>query len=193
VSNSRNIHGRRRGRGIRPWLLTAKLIGVICFVGGLGALAALAWGSPDPDASSPDPVTARAKWKFLVDCAHWILVPGTIGGAILAIVAGFCLWLQMPRRFLRMRWFQIKIALVVVLVPTFHLWGRSTALELHEALDKPARLSEVRPLWDRLAVIFLLAFLAMLLIVWVGRIKPRLGQRYGKAETPKAETPKSQI
>jgi len=177
-----NIHGRRRGRGIRPWLLTAKIIGVICFVGGLGALAALAWGSPFP----PD----REAWKLLVACAHWILVPGTIGGGILAILAGLCLWVQMPRGFLRMRWFLVKIALVVILIPAFHLWGRFTMLKLHAALDKPARIDEVPPLWDRMAIIFLLAFLVMLLIVWVGRIKPRLGQRYGKA---KAETGKAEI
>lgn len=177
-----NIHGRRRGRGIRPWLLTWKIIGVICFVGGLGALAALAWGSPQPQ--------DREEWRFLVECAHWILEPGTIGGGILAILAGVGLWLQMPRGFLRMRWFQVKIVLAAVLIPAFHLWGRFTALKLREALDKPARIDEVPPLWDRLAIVFLLAFLAMLLIVWVGRIKPRLGQRYGKAkaETGKAES-----
>ena len=191
MSDTGNIHGRRRGRGARPWLVAAKLTGVICFVGGLGALAALAWGCSDPDASSPgDPVMARAKWRFLVDCAHWILVPGTIGGGILAIAAGLGLWLQMPRGFLRMRWFLVKIVLAAILIPTFHLWGRFTALKLHEALDKPPRLPEAAPLWDRLAIIFLLAFLALLPIVWLGRIKPRLGQRYGKAnaETGKAES-----
>jgi len=181
MSNKGNIHGRRRGRGIRPWLLTAKIIGIICFVGGLGGAAALAWGSPLP--------SDRMTWKFLVECAHWLLVPGMIGGGILAILAGLWLWLQMPRGFLRMRWFKVKMVLAAVLIPAFHLWGRFTALKLHEALDKPARIDEVPPLWDRLAIVFLLAFLAMLLIVWVGRIKPRLGQRYGKA---KAETGKAQ-
>jgi hypothetical protein len=182
MADRANIHGRRRGRGIRPWLLMAKLVGVICFAGGLGSLAALAWGSPEP----PD----RMTWKFLADCAHWLLVPGTIGGGILAILAGICLWLQMPSAFLRMRWFRLKIVLVIVLIPAFHLWGRSTALMLHEALDKLARIDEVPPLWDRLAIIFLLAFFAMLLIVWIGRIRPRLGQRYGKAkaEMGKAES-----
>jgi hypothetical protein len=175
-----NIHGRRRGRGIRPWLLTAKIIGIICFVGGLGALAALAWGSPFP----PD----RGTWKFLVESAHWILVPGTIGGGILAILAGLGLWLQMPRGFLRMRWFQVKIILAAILIPAFHLWGRSTALKLHEALDKPARIDEVPPLWDWMAIIFLLAFLAMLSVVWLGRIKPRLGQKYGRGEKAEAES-----
>jgi hypothetical protein len=186
-----NVHGRRRGRGLRPWLLAAKILGVILFVGGLSALAGLAWGAPDPDASSPgDPVMARAKWKFLVECMHWLLVPATIGGGMVAIAAGLGLWLQMPRRFLRMRWFPVKIALAAILIPTFHLWGRSTALSLHEALDKPARLAEVRPLWDQLAIVFLLAFLAMLPIVWIARIKPRLGQRYGKA---KAESCSAEI
>ena len=175
-----NIHGRRSGRGIRPWLLMAKIIGVICFVGGLAAVTGLAWGSSVP--------ADRPGWKALVDGAYWILVPGTFGGGILAILAGLWLWLQMPRGFLRMRWFQVKIILAAVLIPAFHLWGRSTALKLREALDKPARLDEVPSLWDRLAIIFLLAFLAMLLIVWLGRIKPRLGQRYGRGETPKAES-----
>ena len=168
-----NEHGRRRGRGIRPWLILAKLIGLFCFIGGLFAAAGLMFGGPLP--------ADRAEWKLAAEYLHWIIVPGMVGGGILALAAGVCLWLQMPRVFLRMRWFKVKVVLVVVLVGGFHLWGRFTALMLHEALDKPARIAEVPPLWDRLSLILLLAFFAMLPIVYLGRVKPRLGQPIGPA------------
>ncbi|UCD74268.1 MAG: hypothetical protein JSV91_10805 [Phycisphaerales bacterium] len=168
-----NELGRRRGRGIRPWLILAKLIGLFCFIGGLAAAAGLACGSPAP--------ADRAEWKLAAEYLHWIIIPGMVGGGILALAAGGCLWLQMPRVFLRMRWFKVKIPLVVVLVGGFHLWGRFTARLLHEALDKPARIAEVPLIWDRLSLILLLAFFAMLPIVYFGRVKPRLGQPIGPA------------
>lgn len=167
---------RRRGRGIRPWLLTVKLFGVILFVGGLAASAGLMYGAP----AAAD----LRERRLLAECVHWILIPGTIGGGILAIAAGMSLWLQMPRTFLRMRWFRLKLLLLVVLVPTFHLLGRLTAMKLYTVLDEPGGgLSEAGALWDRLAAVFSAALLSMLLIVWVGRVKPRLGQKFASARS----------
>ena len=166
---------RRRGRGIRPWLLTAKLLGVIVFVGGIAAAAGLTCGARQP----PD----RTTWLHLSASVSRILVPGTFGGATVAIGAGLCLWLQMPRTFLRMRWFRLKVVLIVAAIPVLHLWGRFTALKLHAALEEGARLEEVAALWDRLSLVLLLAFAAMAAIAWAGRVKPRLGQPFAGARS----------
>jgi hypothetical protein len=149
----------------------AKSIGLFCFIGGLAAAAGMAYGGPLPD--------GLAEWKLAAEHFHFIIVPGMVGGGILTLAAGVCLWLQMPRVFLRMRWFQVKIPLVAILVGGFHLWGRSTALRLHEVLDQPERILQAPPIWGRLSMIMLLAFFAMLLIACLGRVKPRLGQAIG--------------
>lgn len=171
MTEKANKYGRRRGRGIRPWFLMAKLIGLFCFIGGLSAAAALTLGAPEP--------RDWGQWRLLADCLHWLVIPGMVGGGILTILAGLCLWLQMPRVFLRMRWFKVKMILVVALVPAFHFWGNINSHILAEVLDKPARIDEAGPIWSRMGSIFLLAFVAMLLIAYLGRIKPRLGQPIG--------------
>ena len=74
-----------------------------------------------------------------------------------------------------MRWLQVKLALIIV-VPTFHLFmaGRSLAAGCDHAGGFPAA--------TLLQTLFrgTVATLAFAVAVILGRLKPRLGQAYGR-------------
>ena len=165
-----NIHGRRRGRGVRPWLLIDKLIGLCAFIGGLASLAVRGLLGPLPDAQN--------EWLLLKESMRAVFFPVALAGLFLALLAGLCLWLQMPRVFLRMRWFKIKIIALIILIPALHLLGRSRVLLLNHAIDE-SRLIDAARWWRQAALVYLLAFCLMVVIACIGRIKPRFGQPIG--------------
>jgi hypothetical protein len=104
-----------------------------------------------------------------------IFFPCVFAGLMLTLAAGLALWLQLPRTFLRMRWFRLKAILLLVLIPGLHLWSRSQALELYEAIDH-ASLEEIPAHWRSMSSAFLVALIAMLAVALIGRIKPRFRQ-----------------
>jgi uncharacterized membrane protein len=167
-----NVHGRRGGRGLRPYFIVLKLICVAGFLGGLMALLAAMLAGPRP--------TSTADWQQRADLIgrtfRWIIVPGVTGAEIVGILLLSSIW----RTLIRMRWFVVKIVLVVVGMPGLHLFmsGRSEKLQaLLSASAEPALAAEVHG--HLLAgAVFALGLGVVLLIL--GRIKPRLGQNYGR-------------
>lgn len=165
-----NIFGRRWGRGSRPYLLVAKLLGVAAFLGGqMAILAELA----RPMAA--DLIAWQNRSEFLERVYPWVVLPGLF----LAMASGFVLFISAWRAFIRMRWFVGKMLLFVAAGPILHLWTRSRVMRI-DAAGEPMSLesagmlsSELR--WAALAGI---VFGAGLLIL--GRVKPRLGQDYGR-------------
>ncbi len=173
-----NIHGRRRGRGIRPWLLIAKITGLVLTLGGLASAAAAGILGPRP--------TDREGWILLREAMHSAFVPCVVGGTFLTIFAGITLWLQMPRAFLRMRWLKLKLVLIAVLIVPLHFIARLQVMDFDEMVQT-ASMEELATVWDRLAVALLIGFVFLLLIASIGRIKPRLGQSYTPAQKPETD------
>ena len=163
-----NIHGRRRGRGLRPWLILAKFIGLVGFLGGLAALSAFGLLGPVPE--------DQAGWVLLRVAVRSIFWPCVFGGLMMTIAAGIVLWLQMPRHFLRMRWFRLKVLLLAVMLPTLHLVARGTVLRMYQAIDV-GRMEDAGTLWDRVTFVFLAGLVCMLIVVAIGRTKPRAKRR----------------
>lgn len=167
-----NTFGRKRGRGARPWFIAVKLIGVIGLLGGLASLAALGLLGPRPQ-------TVEG-WLLMRAAMRSIFFPVMFAGIIIAVSAGLMLWLQMPRTFLRMRWFRLKAILLVVAIPTLHLWARGRVMRFYDALDAaetdPAALAELPDLWSRVAQAYFVALIVFFAVAMIGRIKPRLRQ-----------------
>jgi hypothetical protein len=170
-----NIHGRRWGRGGRPYLLMLKIVGAAMFLGGNVSLVTLALATEVP--GTPAAWVAQAD---LIRRAHLCVI---IPGVVLATGAGIALLASVWRALIRMRWLQVKIGLIAVSVPLFHYLMRSRAIRLQQAVTEP--LDEV--LAGRLRSQMLATSIAMLamtlVIIWLGRIKPRLGQDYGRTFT----------
>lgn len=165
-----NIHGRRWGRGWRPYLLLPKVVCVAVALGGTVMLLTLVFLRPVPAAGAEWLEQAR-----LIRLGYTrVIVPALFG----AMLLGAGLLLHHGRVLLRLRWLQVKLAVVLACVPALHLYMRSRSLALQAALREPADLALVQSLRQQLfgGTLAVLAFL--LIVLLLGRIKPRLGQDY---------------
>ena len=169
-----NIHGRRPGRGIRPYFLMAKIVLVAALIGGLISLLALILVPSLPVSDEG----RRAYADALHRAYTWIIIPSLTG----SMLTGLCLLCCTGKPLLRMRWLQVKALLIVACVPLLHSFIRSRSQALQAVLDiEDADLQAIAALhtqilWGTVAALIFAVITAML-----GRIKPRLGQRYGSA------------
>ncbi|MCC7406554.1 MAG: hypothetical protein IT442_00675 [Phycisphaeraceae bacterium] len=155
-----NLHGRKPGRGIRPWLLIPKVLSFATLLGGLIAALGIALS-----ARQDDPASAQQAARTIAVIVHWTIIPGGAG----AFLFGLLLLLQHPAVFLRLRWLQLKLVLLPALI-LLHLYTR----HLNKSLpDHPADLTALRGM-------LLAAVLLTALIIFLGRHKPRLTQNWAK-------------
>lgn len=159
-----NQHGRRPGRGLRPWLLLPK---ILCVAIALGAAtsATVLW-CQRRSAGGLDVIGAMH-----ILLAH-VMVPALLG----ALFFGFLLLLQHPRIFLKQRWLQVKLLLAAAGFPILHLLATHEMDQLRTLL-LPVESTPLRP---RLLVILLVALWVMVTLIALGRLKPRLGQNWAK-------------
>ncbi len=171
MPNPANIHGRKPGRGLRPFLLIPKVIVVALAYGGIAAAAVIAWAGR--------PATAAARQQFVDTLGRlftWLIIPAMIA----AILLGLALLMPHLHVLIRQRWLQVKLALALVGIPVLHLLGRATMLRLRAA----AASGNVHH-WSgdqRLLGVILTAAVVLLTgLIVLGRHKPRLGQNWAKA------------
>jgi uncharacterized membrane protein len=172
----KNIYGRRWGRGARPYLLMIKIVFVATLIGGLVSLLALVL-LPAKTAS----IEARQAYADALHRAYaYVIIPSLVG----AMVAGLALLASAWRALLRMRWLQLKLSLIVALVPILHAYMRSHSLSLQAlaAQEQPDPAALATAHHQILAgTVAVLVF--ALLTATLGRVKPRLGQDYGRTFT----------
>jgi hypothetical protein len=163
-----NQHGRRGGRGIRPWILLPKVIAVGLYIGGL-ASALMIWITSDFAAmgkSDPGRLVVINQVAHLVE---YLVVPSLL----LALITGALLLLQHPRELIRMRWLQVKLLGLAALIPSAHLYCSSRLGLLRDAFNSGQAndAAATQFTWG-----LSLALAGSLLIVILGRLKPRLGK-----------------
>lgn len=170
---ARNIYGRRPGRGLRPYLIVLKILSVACFFGGLMAvLAGVLLGAEPQDVDG---------WRQQVSVVHRIYSYVIIPGVAAALVLGTLLFSTIWQAMIRMRWFVVKMVLVLLAVPALHLYLRMRMLALKATLAQPhPDLSSAADLRDELIAGTLLAIAFAVAAIILGRVKPRLGQDYGR-------------
>ena len=167
MSEAVNRYGRKRGRGIRPWFIMAKIVGLTGFMGGLAALSTLILLGPEGE--------TQEQWLLLKTVVRLVFYPCVFGGLVLAGIAGLLLWLQLPLIFLRMRWFKFKLIWLIIFIPVCHLLARWQALPWHASIDA-GRLEEAVGYYQKLGYLFAFAFVVFLAPLVLGRVKPRLKQ-----------------
>ena len=151
---------RRGGRGLRPWILMPKVICVCVALGSLVTGVALWLTEPSPGSAGLMEIEHRIFSQ--------IMVPAILG----AIFFGLLLFLQHPRVFFRLRWLQIKLVVVAIFLPVVHVWVSSQLLKLSNLDTKGNNATFVT--WLYIAVI------TLLLLIVLGRQKPRLGQNWAR-------------
>lgn len=169
-----NVHGRRWGRGLRPYLLAVKLLGVCGLVGGLAFLAFVQ--------AAGEPGDTVEGWPGRVAEAHRAFGRLILPGLALAAAAGIALWASIWRAMIRMRWFRVKMAVLLIGGPGLHLLLRSTLLELSATVagDGSIDAGRARTLYATLIAGVALALVWAVGLMILGRIKPRLGQDIGR-------------
>ncbi len=167
-----NIHGRRWGRGWRPYLLLPKIVCVGVALGGVVTLLALVFAEPAPGTSAGWLEQARLIRRTYVV----VIVPALLGAMLMGAAL---LWMH-GRVLLRMRWLQVKLVLIAVCVPTLHLYMRSRSLAFRATLRDSSDFVAATALRQQLfgGTLAVLAFL--LIVLFLGRIKPRLAQGYAR-------------
>lgn len=163
-----NIYGRRGGRGIRPWLIIPKIIFIAMYLGGLAAVTFI-WITSDFNSLAPD--DPRRAW--VLHLVGLLMVRFVVPCLVVVLILGIVLLAQMPRVFLRMRWLQVKLIALVILIPTGHFWCRARVNVLRNPHAPPGvHQIAARELSQGLVG----TLLGSIAIVAIGRLKPRFGQ-----------------
>ncbi len=167
MTGHKNKHGRRPGRGIRPWLLIPKILSVGALFGGFLGAAVLLHAS--------DPQT-HEQWSHIIATTSTLFLRLIVPAVMCVILFGVLLFWQHPKVFLKMRWFQVKVVLLILTLPALHLTGRWLIHHAREALAA-GKLEQVAELMRHFTLTVDLAVLALVVVIVIGRHKPRLGQR----------------
>lgn len=162
-----NIHGRKPGRGIRPWLLLPKVLCVGVYFGGVVA-ATFLWITADRTAP-PLAALNQVSRLFL-----YVNVPALLA----AIVLGILLFFQHPRQFIRLRWFQVKLVTLVLTIPAGHLFTSSRVRMLRQAFEQGQSDADNA---GQLTACLLVMVVLTAWVILLGRLKPRLGQNWARA------------
>ncbi|HEY7087424.1 MAG TPA: hypothetical protein VH518_04995 [Tepidisphaeraceae bacterium] len=170
-----NIYGRKGGRGIRPWLLLPKVIAVAIYVGGLTGVLGLWLASDFTSLELNDPRRA-----LVLDQVSRLMVFLVVPALLVAIIFGIALLLQHPKQLLRMRWLQVKLIGLAILIPSSHFYCRARFTLLRQATDHTQSDEWAR----QLTLGLLVALLGSICVVILGRLKPRLGQNPARAGSP---------
>jgi len=172
-----NRFGRRPGRGRRPFFLLPKLIAVALYLGSLAAILAIWLASDFPSLAPADP-----RRLMLLDQISLLIMYLHIPLLLGALAFGAALFLQHPRVFLRLRWLQVKLLCLLILIPASHFFLASRFARLEDPSADRARAA------TQFTVGLALTLAASIWIIILGRLKPHLGQNWAKAY-PKTTSP----
>jgi len=176
----KNKHGRRPGRGIRPWLLIPKVLSIGALLGGFLAASVLLHTNQS---------TTHEQWATHIATVSTLFLRLIVPAVLCVVLFGVLLFFQHPKVFLRMRWFQVKVVLLILLLPPLHLTGRGLIHQAREALTAND-LDRVAEMMSYFTITADLAALALVIVITIGRLKPRLGQRPKTLAQQRAEPAK---
>jgi hypothetical protein len=159
---------------LRNVLRQVKLLGLIGFLGGLIASGSIGL------LIHPRPQTID-QWQVLhhaLRCVFWVCI---FSGLVLVLLSGIGLWLIQRRTVNRQRWFRLKMLLLLVCIPTSHLWARGRTISLYEAMDA-GDLASLPHRLDEMTTAYLVSAAVFFGIAMLGRVKPRLEWSNGAME-----------
>ena len=158
-----------RSDPVGVFLKLGRYIGLLGFLGGLAALAAMWCAGPRP--------TNAAEWTMLMELTRAVFMRCMFAGIIILAVIGAISWWRHRRHFHRARWFRIMMGALLIAIPTLHFWSRATMLKIRQAVDAQD-FAQADELWNRMGSAYLISFIMILVIAAIGIIKPRFGQSF---------------
>ncbi|QDU33831.1 hypothetical protein KS4_18890 [Poriferisphaera corsica] len=170
---------------MRPFFLIPKIISICAIWGVLAACALLILCAPD-FAHKTESAYLNAIHQLLTQITqlnNYLIIPALI----LANVFGLLLFLDEPRIFIRLRWLQAKMLLIILIYPAlfaflssklFHARSTITTALANNSLEFAVGLTQ-----KNLQVINLTIFTVLVMttvIIILGRHKPKLGQNWAQ-------------
>lgn len=167
MSGPVNQHGRKWGRGLRPWLLIPK---VLCVAAGFGGTLAAG-----VCLATIKPGHSQGQIVLIATIARRIIDGLVIPSLVLTVMLSVGLLAMHGLYMVRMRWLGVKLLLVIGLMPWPLLGARSQMRWLVRA--DPMVHSAYPAGGVTLGLLNVAgALLLWIAIIWLGRHKPRLGQ-----------------
>ncbi len=181
-----NVFGRKPGRGIRPLLLIPKVLCVGIYFGGLVSAAAL-WAHGRLGVGGGD---GRWEVQAVSVVFRWVLIPSLT----LTLLLGVLLFLQHTRTFWAMRWIKLKLLLLAAALPTLHLTMRPLMVRIKAsyaaANTGPDETFALACRW--FSIELTVAAILAAAVIFIGRHKPRLGQRYARTPAAPSKSPRTE-
>jgi len=172
-----NMCGLEPKCGMRRWLLLPKLVAISVLLGGLVSAAAII--------HSAQPLGLE-QWVSLTEVIRRLFRIVIVPAVLVSLLLGILLLSRQPVVFLKMRWMQAKLVLLLVL-PALHFRARYVLELILEELQH-GRVEKLPALMSVFATTIDAAILLVLFVFVLGRCKPRLGGRAG-GEEPNAVPP----
>ena len=113
-----------------------------------------------------------------VQTLRLLIVYIAVPALVMTMLLGILLLLQHPKTFLKLRWVQVKLAMVITGVPAFHVFMASRLHYFREALESGTINAQLQ---SQLSLGFTLLLIGSILVIWLGRHKPRLKQNWAKS------------
>lgn len=167
-----NQHGRKFGRGLRPYFLLPKIVGIALLVGGMASVCVLLLDLPR---EAPLLHEQLERIAHLYQC---VIIPG----ASVATAAGVALLWMHGKALWALRWMKAKVILAALTIPLLHVLSHHW-LEQAEEYAEEAQAALALGAAHKLLLLTLGGLVAMLLLIWLGRHKPRLGEKFGARKT----------
>ncbi len=169
---------RKPGRGMRPWFLIPKVIAVATYFGAAAVTATLWWQwiGCQPD----DALLANEALAWQLQTIRQLFVEIAIPALCVCLLLGAILFFQHPKAFINMRWMRVKLLLLAVGLPMGHLVMASRLYHFRTAAVEGVIHANLK---QQLNWGFAILLMGSILLVWLGRHKPRLKQNWAKTFT----------
>ncbi|MFG0248881.1 MAG: hypothetical protein ACF8OB_08345 [Phycisphaeraceae bacterium JB051] len=165
---------RKPGRGFRPYLLIPKVLAMAVYFGAM-VCAAVLW-CQGIGCKPIEEIDAAVVMQQVLSVRFLIVYVG-VPAMLLTMILGVLLWLEHPKTFLKLRWLRVKLLLLLLGVPGFHVLMASRLHHFREALESGTIEHSLK---NQLTFGFVLLLIWSAIVIWLGRHKPRLWQNWAK-------------
>ena len=145
-----------------PWPLVPKLVFVSLLLGSFVSVEVLLRALPRESLED---------WQRLIDAVGILFVTVIVPGSFLVVLFSVLLFWPQRRTFLRQRWAQVKVALLVLTLPALHLWARGVFTGLRAEVET-GRLDGAADTLAFFRILVEVTIAVLLVALWIARVKP---------------------
>lgn len=170
-----NVHGRKGGRGLRPWLLIPKVLAVAGFLGSLASALACVMLME---------TNTLDQWRAMVDAVESIIEKVMVPCAFATVGFGVALLALHWRALIRQRWMRVKAVLMAIGLPACHFWARGVFEFIEEQVERGGSPEGPTGALECFQMALATGIVLLITLIWLGRHKPRLGQKVKPSRRP---------